>query len=433
MNARPSYARLSIFIILGFAWFSTAFLGGYVFGQTDALAGKSRVGELAYRASTTLGFASLAPARRAEAVLTADQQARFQVFWEAWGLLEREFYNRPALDSQVMTYGALKGLVESLGDPHTIFSTPTEREAQDVSLRGSFDGVGVQVDQRDGVLRVVAPIEGSPAEQAGIRAGDVIRAVDGKTVKDLTLQEVVQLIRGPRGTTVTLTIVRDGEPAPLEVQIQRAEIKLQSVRARMLDGGLGYLRITSFSSSTGADAVAAVSQLMASDPRGLVVDVRSNPGGYLSAAVDVASQFMSDGVVLYQQSASGSRQEYRSKAGGRATTLPVVVLIDRGSASASEIVAAALRDNGRAVLIGEPSYGKGTVQTVHRLSDSSGLRVTSAQWLTPSGRPLERNGLQPDLLVSGSVADQAAGDAQLAAAVRYLQDQATAAQTRSGV
>jgi carboxyl-terminal processing protease len=432
-DSRSAPVRLTIFIVLGLCWLSSAFLGGYLVGQADALAGNHRLGDLVVRASSLVGLPAPIPTGSAEAVLSPDQQTRFKVFWETWGLLEREFYNRPAVDSQSMTYGAVKGLVESLGDPYTAFSTPRERELNDASLRGSFDGVGVQVDQREGRLRVVSPIEGSPAQRAGIRTGDVIAQVDGRDLTGLPLNDVVQLIRGPRGTVVTLTILREGETDPLVFPLERGEIKLEMVRGKLLDEGLGYIRITSFSANSGADTSAAVKRLLESAPRGFVLDLRSNPGGYLHAAVDVASQFLSDGVVLYQQAAGGARQEYRARPGGQATTLPVVVLIDKGSASASEIVAAALRDNGRATLVGEMSYGKGSVQTVHTLSDLSGLRVTSAIWLTPAGQPLERQGLQPDLVVAPGPADQAAQDLQLSAAVKYLQEHAEAPRRLDGV
>jgi carboxyl-terminal processing protease len=192
------------------------------------------------------------------------------------------------------------------------------------------------------------------------------------------------------------------------------------VRGKLLDGNLGYVRISSFSATSGADTAATMKSLLEQHPRGFVLDLRSNPGGYLEAAVDIASQFLGNGVVLYQQAAGGERQELRARPGGQATGLPVVVLIDCGSASASEIVAAALHDNGRAALVGEKSYGKGSVQTVHTLSDASGLRVTSAIWLTPSGQPLERQGLEPDVAVAAA-ADDRGEDLQLEAAVRYLE------------
>jgi carboxyl-terminal processing protease len=418
-SPRPAVGRLLPFVFLGLIWLSAAFLGGYILGQTEALVGNRRVGEVVLQAGSAVGLQPPVARRAAESVLDSAEQDRFRVFWEAWSVLERDYYNRAALDSQVLTHGAVKGLVESVGDPHTAFSTPREKEQQDASLRGTFDGIGVQVDFRDGRLRVVAPIEGSPAERAGVLPGDVVARVDDRDVRGMDLNAIVQLIRGPRGTFVSLTVIREGSPEPLQFSIERAEIKVETVRGRILDNGLGYLRITSFTSNSGPETTAAVKRLMESQPSGLVLDLRSNPGGYLHSAVDIASQFLSDGVILYQQSSDGHRQEYRAKAGGSATTVPVAVLIDRGSASASEIVAAALRDNGRATLVGEQSYGKGSVQSVHTLSDSSGLRVTSAVWLTPTGQPLEQQGLLPDLAVARPP-QPGDDDPQLDAAVRHL-------------
>jgi carboxyl-terminal processing protease len=412
--------------LLGLVWFASAFFGGYLLGQVDAINGKRRAIDLALQAAATVGLYPQSTVGATEAALGPTDREQFRIFWEAWSLVSREFYNRAAIDPQKLTYGAVKGMVESLGDPYTAFSTPRDKELSDASLRGSFDGVGVQVDLRDGQLRVVAPIEGSPAEQAGIRAGDVIVRVDDRDVKNLDINVIVPMIRGPRGSTVRLTVTRTGEAGPLEFSMARAEIKIENVRSRMIGDDVGYVRIASFSATSGADTTAALTRLLASSPHGIVLDLRSNPGGYLTAAVDVSSQFMNDGVVLYQQAAGGDRQEYRSKSGGQATALPIAVLIDRGSASASEIVAAALQDNGRAVLVGEKSYGKGSVQTDHRLSDRSGLRVTSAIWLTPNGRPLEQQGLNPDLAVA-TPQDGAGGvDVQLDAAVRYLRGGATA-------
>jgi carboxyl-terminal processing protease len=419
--SRYADRRLLLLVLIGFFWFSLALVGGYLLGQADAAAGNDRLSHLAEQVAFRFGHSPTPSASSVQSGLSTEEQARFRAFWEAWGLVRRDFYDQSLVDSQKMTYGAIKGMLDSLGDPHTLFSTPRDRQLSEASLRGSFDGVGVEVDQREGKLRVIAPIEGSPADRAGLRAGDVITHVDDRDLKGVSLNDTVLMIRGPRGTNVTLTITRNGVAEPLSFKIQREEIRIEAVRSRMLVEGLGYVRIRTFSSSSAADTAAAVRRLNDQQPRGFVLDLRSNPGGFFEAAVDVTSQFLADGVVVYQQSGNGERQEFRAKPGGQATKIPVVVLIDRGSASASEIVAAALRDNGRAVLIGEKTYGKGTVQKLHTLSDSSGLRVTTAIWLTPGGHPLENQGLEPDVLVARPTAGLAGGeDPQLEAAVRQL-------------
>jgi len=276
-------------------------------------------------------------------------------------------------------------------------------------------------------LTVVAPIEGSPAEAAGFRPGDVVLAVDGKSLSGKTLNDTVGLIRGQRGTPVTLTVVRQGSTDPIEITVVRAEIKLKSVRVRMLDDQVGYLRISSFSANTGTEMTNAVKNLVEQQAKGIVVDLRNNPGGYLSTSVEATAQFMDPGsVVLFQKSGNGDVKTYRTEGGGVATRVPLVVLINKGSASASEIMAGALRDSGRAFLVGEKSFGKGTVQNVHELSDRSGLRVTTAQWLTPADKPIQGVGLLPDQVIelppTATISSEAtrADDAQLDAAVRHL-------------
>ena len=398
--------------------FGMAFVSGYLFGRSEPAQGP-------------LSFLDALQPSTARAtddgVLNSDEQQRFRVFWETWQIVEREFYDKSQVDHQKLIYGAIKGMVDAVGDPYTVYQTPSQRELSDTDLRGSFDGIGIQVDMKDNRLTIVAPIEGSPAEAAGFRPGDIVVEVDGKSLAGKTLNDTVGLIRGQRGTPVTLTVLRQGSTDPIQITVVRAEIKLKSVRARMLDDQVGYLRISSFSASTGAEMANAVRDLMGSEPRGMIVDLRNNPGGYLSASVEASAQFVDPGtVVLYQQSGNGDRKTYRTEGGGTASQVPMVVLINKGSASASEIMAGALRDNGRAFLVGEKSFGKGTVQNVHELSDRSGLRVTTAQWLTPSEKPIHGVGLLPDETIelppTATISSEAtrADDPQLDAAVRHL-------------
>lgn len=398
--------------------FLMAFVSGYLFGRADP-----GNGPFAFLAALEPSMARATDTT----VLTTEEQQRFQVFWEAWQIVERDFYDPKQVDHQKLIYGAVKGMVDAVGDPYTFYQTPAQRELNDTDLRGSFDGVGIQVDIKDGKLTVVAPIESSPAEAAGLRPGDVVLEVDGKSIVGKPMNDTVGLIRGPRGTQVTLTIARPGTADPFEVTLTRAEIKLASVRSRMLDEQVGYVRISTFAANTGSEFSNAIKNLMSQNPRGIVVDLRNNPGGYLQAAVETGAQFMPTGsVVLLQQSGNGDRKTYKTENSGAATDVRIVVLVNKGSASASEILAGALRDNGRAILIGEKTFGKGTVQNVHQLSDQSGLRVTTAQWLTPNGQPLQGVGLLPDQVVdmpaTSTIAVDAttATDPQLDAAVRYI-------------
>jgi carboxyl-terminal processing protease len=353
--------------------------------------------------------------RAPPAPLSADDRRAFGVLWETLGELERDYYRPEQLDASKLAAGAARGMVEAVGDPYTTLSEPGDlSEAQ---LRGGFDGIGVELDRRDGRLVVIAPFDDSPADRAGIRAGDAIVAVDGTDMTALSLADAATRIRGPRGTGIVLGLVRDG--TRIDVPLVRDAIRVESVRSRLLagDGPLAYVRITMFSEPTARQVREHLAPLLAQGSKGLVLDLRANPGGYLTAAVDVTSGFLKDGIVLYEQRGTAdSRRPYRTTGSPQAPDLPLAVLVDRGSASAAEIVAAALRDNQRAVLIGEKTFGKGTVQEVRALSDDSRLHLTVAQWLTPSGHVIQGEGLQPDI----EVAAVEGRDAPLEAAVEYL-------------
>ncbi|MBI2940759.1 MAG: S41 family peptidase [Chloroflexi bacterium] len=364
----------------------------------------------------------------------ADQAARerFAVFWEAWNIVEREFYNRQGVDYDKMTYGAIKGMLASLDDPHTAFATPSQARVSEDDMRGTFYGVGIQVEMKDGKLVVVAPVDDTPAQRAGVRPGDVIVAVDGRPLTGVTLTDAVTLIRGPRGSHVQLTIERAGGQA-LSFDLVRAEIRMVTVKTEMLDGRIAYIKLNSFSATASGDLQRVLRTVLRDRVAGIIFDLRNNPGGLLQAAVDVASQFLRDGVVLYEERRDGRFDPFYVKPGGLAPDVPMVVLVNKGSASASEIVAGALQDRGRALLIGEQTYGKSSVQNVHRLSDSSSVRVTFAQWWTPNRQDLNRKGLAPDLVVPLTDEDRTADrDPQLQAATLHLQQVTTtgAAATR---
>jgi carboxyl-terminal processing protease len=360
-----------------------------------------------------------APRTGAPATAPPEVQEQFQVFWEAWSLVDREYYDRAALDPSKLTHGAIRGMLESLGDPHTVFLDPQHSELTDAELRGSFEGIGIQVDLVDGRLKVVAPLDGSPSEKAGLRAGDFISQVNGQDLSGLNLTEAVNLIRGPRDSSVRLLVQREGWPQPRPIEVVRSDIKLESVRSRMLDGNVAYIRLSTFANTTYRDLQSPLERMMQARPKGLVLDLRSNPGGYLQAALDVASEFIPDGVLLYQDHASGQRDVFRAKPGGHATKVPVAVLLDHGSASASEIVAAAIRDRGRGVLIGEQSYGKGSVQNLHQLADKSTVRITTARWLSPNEQPLHGVGLTPDIPVPAATNGS---DAALDRALQFFRE-----------
>jgi carboxyl-terminal processing protease len=310
-------------------------------------------------------------------------------------------------------------MVDAVGDPYTALTSAEQGDLTDAQLRGSFDGIGVEIDRRDGQLTVVAPLAGSPAERAGVRSGDTIVAVDGQDIGHLSLDEISRRIRGPRGSMVKIGLLRDG--TRVDLSVARDTIKVESVHSRLLagDAPLAYLRISTFAEPTSQQLREQLAPLLAEGARGVVLDLRGNPGGYLTSAVDVTSAFLKDGVVLYQErrAADGARRPFRVTGSPQAPDLPIAVLVDRGSASAAEIVAAAVRDNQRGVLIGEKTFGKGTVQELHTLSDESRLRLTVAQWLTPNGHAIQGEGLLPDVEVA-SGGDGT--DAALDTATQYL-------------
>jgi carboxyl-terminal processing protease len=355
----------------------------------------------------------------APAQLSADDQRAFGVVWETLTELERDYYRPDKLNSERLAAAAAKGMVDAVGDPYTTLSSPQQSDLTAAQLRGSFEGIGVELDRRDGQLKVVSPIAGSPAERAGVRSGDVIVAVDGHDIAALTMDDISGRIRGARGTSVALGLLRDG--ARLDIVVVRDTIRVESVRSRLVEGDtpVAYVRISTFSEPTSQQLREQLGPLLAHGAQAVVLDLRGNPGGYLTSAVDVASAFIKDGVVLYQErgGADATRRPYRTTGSPQAPDARIAVLIDRGSASAAEIVAAALRDNQRAVLIGEKSFGKGTVQEIHKLSDESQLRITVAQWITPAGHAVQGEGLLPDL----EIAAVDGRDAPLEAAVQYLQ------------
>jgi carboxyl-terminal processing protease len=328
-----------------------------------------------------------------------EEPEQFDVFWEAWSLVERNFVDREALDPTLMTYGAIRGMVNALGDEgHTAFLTPEERERQQAGLSGKFSGIGAQLGIRDSLPVVVAPFDGSPAAAAGVKAGDIILQVDGTDVTTMTIADVAALIRGPENTQVVLSLWRPDENRNVELTITRQEITVPAATWAMVPGTeIGLIRLSQFSANAYADIVASVEGAEAAGATGLIIDVRNNPGGLLEQAIKVTSQFLAEGNVLLEEDADGNRRAFKVESGGVATTLPIVVLINPGSASSAEIFAGAVQDHGRGVLIGETTFGTGTVLQPYALQDGSALLLGTKQWLTPEGRLIRKQGVEPDV------------------------------------
>lgn len=348
-------------------------------------------------------------------------QDSMPVFWEAWNIIQSEFYQK-SLDTTKMTYGAIAGMVDALGDPHTQFVDPKQAAIINSDLAGTFEGIGATVNMQSGRLVIAAPIKNSPAANAGLKPGDVILKVNDTVIQNMTVDEAVALIRGPKGTTVKLTVQRQGQPA-FEVSIVRDTIQSPVVESKMLNNNIAYLKLNEFTATAPDVLHKELQSLLDQHPKALILDLRNNPGGFLSAAVDIASEFLKqDQVVLIERAKTGAEQKYAAKGGGIATDIPLVVLVNENSASASEILSGAIKDYKRAEIIGVTTYGKGSVQTPDQLSDGSQLRVTIAHFFSPLNHEINGVGIVPDIKVDDPTDAQFLQnqDPQLDRAVQFI-------------
>ena len=337
----------------------------------------------------------------------------FEPFWEAWDILHAHYIDVDQLTDERLFYGAVRGMVAATGDAYTAFAEPAATKQFEENLGGSFSGVGIEIGVRGGVLTVIAPLRDSPAEQAGVQAGDSIVAIDGDFItSDMSLDEVVQLIRGERGTTVTLTVVHPGASQTTEVVITRDTIEIESVILTIEDG-IAHVIITSFNGDTADRFTKASREIKRANVRGVIIDVRGNPGGFLQSAVDIASRFLDRGKVVVTER---GRDERDFTAGGNTLLedIPTVVLVNGGSASASEILAGALHDQLGVPIIGTTTFGKGSVQEFIKLEDGSSIRVTTARWFTPSGRNIDKDGIEPTIEVEQDFDAEADGQLERA-------------------
>lgn len=348
-----------------------------------------------------LAFAQSGASRPADA--PEDFPDEFDVFYQAWQIVEDKFVDQEVVDPTTLTYGAIDGMLKALGDEgHTDFLTPDELEEQQSDISGTYKGIGARLDMRDGVPIIVAPFDGTPADKAGLKNGDIIMAVNGEETAGWEMDEVVENIRGPEGTEVTLTILRiDGEDTDtLDVTITRSEIEIPVSDWAMIPGtDVALLRLSQFSANATEHIQESIAQAEEAGAQALVLDLRNNPGGLLQQAVRVTSQFLERGNVLQEEDADGRRRVYRVQRGGVATDIPMVVLINGGTASSSEIMAGALQDYDRAEVVGQTSFGTGTVLEPFMLEDGSALLLGTRQWLTAEGRRIRNNGIEPDHVV----------------------------------
>ncbi len=329
----------------------------------------------------------------------ADYQ-ELKLFTDVLAIVRKSYVEEVPMKDLI--YGAINGMLSSL-DPHSSFMPPDVYKEMKIDTMGEFGGLGIEITIREHTLIIVSPIEDTPAFRAGLKAGDQILKIGDEFTKDMTIMDAVKKMRGPKGTKVTISVMREGFDKPQEFTLVRELIKIQSVKAKTLEDGFGYVRLTQFQERTADDLQKALEQLHHDNPQGLgglILDLRNNPGGLLDQAVKVADEFLSSGLIVYTKGREeGSNMKFSAQAGGTEPDYPIVVLINGGSASASEIVAGALHDHERAVIMGIQSFGKGSVQTVMPLSDSSGLRLTTARYFTPAGISIQAKGITPDIVV----------------------------------
>lgn len=329
------------------------------------------------------------------------EEIDFSLLWQTLHELEEKFVNKSALDIQKMIYGAISGMVKSLEDPYTVFLNPEDTKRFSDDIKGSFEGVGMEISIRKGQLQVIAPLEGTPAQKAGLRAGDKIIKVDDTLTIDLTIDEAVNLIRGEKGTEVILTIYRQDWENTREIKIIRGIIEIPSLKWEIKDDNVAYLQLYQFSEKANFDFREAAIEILASPCKKIILDLRNNPGGYLEVAQNIAGWFLEKEKIVVIEDFGGKQEQQIYKANGTASLAeyPIVILINQGSASASEILAGALRDNRDILLVGEKSFGKGSVQELKMLKGDSSLKVTIAKWLTPKGESITDKGLEPDVEV----------------------------------
>jgi carboxyl-terminal processing protease len=370
-----SWKKAIIFIFVFFVFSSLSFYSGFYFGKSQCK-------------------------------ICPPEDIDFSLFWEAYHKIQELFVDKSKIDPQKIIYGAISGMAKSLDDPYTVFFSQNETKRFEEDVKGVFEGIGIEIGIKNNQLQVIAPLEGTPAKKAGLKAGDKILKINDKFTQDLTLEEAVNLIRGPKGTSVRLTIFREGFKEPKEIEIVRDVIAIPSLDLRILEGGVFHLKIYQFSSRLIPDFKEAIKEIQKSTIKKIILDLRDNPGGYLDTAIEIAGWFLKkDDPVVIEKLADGREIVHNARGNSLLKDYKIIVLINGGTASASEILAGALRDNLKVMLIGEKSFGKGSVQQLVHLRDNSSLKITIAQWKTPKGKFLEREGLEPDVEVKMSEED----------------------------
>ncbi|MBU0612629.1 S41 family peptidase [Patescibacteria group bacterium] len=349
------------------------------------------------------------------------QEIDFGIFWETWRTIQNKYYDRPVSEKDLF-YGALVGMSASVQDPYTVFFDPEISQDFNEQISGTFEGIGIEIGIKDDQLVVIAPLPETPAYNAGVLAGDQIVSIDGTDTTGITLDLAVGMIRGEKGTSVELGIRRENEEDLVSISIVRETIKVESISWKMLDGNVAHIVLSDFNENTEKGFEKAVREIILEEPKGVILDLRNNPGGFLATAVNIAGYFVAENdVVLVEDFGNGNENSYVVENGEDFIDYPMIVLVNAGTASASEIVAGAIQDHGIATVLGEQTFGKGTVQELNEFADGSSLKITVAEWLTPNGRSIDKEGITPDVIVEITLDDIEAGlDPQLNKAVELL-------------
>jgi len=385
-------------ILLSLVLMSTAFGGGMMLAQKNEFIKRASITEAVYAGKVYNKYIT-APANK----LTQDVD--FNLFWNVWDELKDKYVDKDKLDDKTMFYGALKGLVESTGDPYTVFMEPKIAKEFSDDMAGTFEGIGAEIGKKDNIITIVAPLADMPAEKVGLQAGDKIYAINGQTTAGLTIDEAVSRIRGPKGTEVILAIFREGFEKTKDFKITRQTILVKSVKTKIGDDRIFIITITNFNDDTSELFKKAVAKAIGKNPKGIILDLRNNPGGYLETAIDVASEWIDEGAIVTEQFSPENKNEYLHRGRARLKDFPTVVLVNQGSASASEIVSGALKDNSKATIVGMRTFGKGSVQTLRDMRDGSSVKITVAKWLTPKGYNINEQGIAPNVEVDLTMED----------------------------
>ena len=337
------------------------------------------------------------------------QNIDFDLYWDIWDILKSQHVKGEEISDKELFYGSLQGMVDAVKDPYTSFMDPSETRSFQDTMSGTFEGIGAEVGIRDGVLTIIAPLEGSPAERSGLKPGDKVLSVNGSSTEKMSLDEAVYRIRGEKGTEVVLSVGREGVEEIKDITITRGVIELESVKTEIRDDGIFVIEISHFNSDTISSFRRAVSEIKEKDPEGIILDLRNNAGGYLDTSIEVASAWIEDGPVVIEELGSQQRKEYSARGRAELKDIPTVVLVNKGSASASEIVAGALQDYEKGVVVGEQTFGKGSVQSLVPMKDGSSVKVTVARWLTPKGNSISEHGVTPNEKVEFTLEDYEEG------------------------